>query len=76
MLKRFSVRNLDQDAIEMLAEIKTQERRELGAILEDCINTYWHDVFVDADKVRLELVEMSEDKWATTTWPQQTTPEH
>lgn len=45
MLKRFSVRNLDEDAIEMLADIKAQERRELGAILEDCIQSYWHEVF-------------------------------
>ena len=45
MLKRFSVRNLDQNAIEMLADIKAQERRELGAILEDCIQSYWHEVF-------------------------------
>jgi hypothetical protein len=50
MLKRFSVRNLDQDAIEMLADIKAHERRELGAILEDCIQSYWHEVFdEDAD---------------------------
>ena len=48
MLKRFSVRKLDQNAIEMLAQIKMEERRELGAILEDCINSYWHEVF-DAD---------------------------
>jgi len=47
MLKRFSVRNLDQDAIEMLADIKAQERRELGAILEDCIQSYWHEIFED-----------------------------
>lgn len=45
MLKRYSVRNLEQDAIEMLAEIKAEERRELGAILEDCIHAYWCDLF-------------------------------
>lgn len=45
MLKRFSVRNLDQDAIDMLADIKAEERRELGAILEDCICVYWHELF-------------------------------
>lgn len=49
MMKRFSVRNLDQVAIEMLADIKVVERRELGAILEDCINSYWHEVFGDDD---------------------------
>ena len=56
MLKRFSVRNLDQDAIEMLADIKALERRELGAILEDCIQSYWHDVF-DEDSDDVDLVE-------------------
>jgi hypothetical protein len=45
MLKRYSVRNLEQNAIEMLAEIKAEERRELGAILEDCIHSYWCDLF-------------------------------
>ncbi len=45
MLKRFSVRNLDQEAIDMLADIKAEERRELGAILEDCIHAYWQDLF-------------------------------
>lgn len=51
MMKRFSVRNLDQDAIDMLAEIKAAERRELGAILEDCIHSYWDEVFgVEADE--------------------------
>lgn len=45
MMKRFSVRNLDQEAIDMLAEIRAEERRELGAILEDCIQSYWDEVF-------------------------------
>lgn len=45
MFKRFSVRNLNEDAIDMLAEIKSVERRELGAILEDCIGSYWREVF-------------------------------
>lgn len=53
MLKRFSVRNLDQDAIDMLADIKAEERRELGAILEDCIHSYWHEVF-DENAVELQ----------------------
>jgi len=47
MLKRYSVRNLDQDAIDMLGELKAVERREVGAILEDCINSYWREVFED-----------------------------
>jgi hypothetical protein len=51
MLKRFSVPNLDQDAIAMLPDIKAEERRELGAILEDCISAYWHELFEDDPEV-------------------------
>ncbi|WP_425040561.1 hypothetical protein [Primorskyibacter sp. S187A] len=47
MMRRFSVRNLDQEAIDMLADIKAEERRELGAILEDCIHAYWAELFGD-----------------------------
>jgi len=57
MLKRFSVRNLDQDAIEMLADIKAHERRELGAILEDCILSYWHEVFDEVADDNVAMVE-------------------
>ena len=51
MLKRYSVRNLDGEAIAVLAEIKAIERREIGAILEDCILDYWNDL-MDEDGVR------------------------
>ena len=45
MLRRYSIRNLNQSAIEMLADIRTEQRRETGAILEDCISDYWHQIF-------------------------------
>jgi hypothetical protein len=57
MLKRFSVRNLDEDAIHLLAEIKDVERRELGAILEDCILSYWHEVFDEEAEDDVDIVE-------------------
>ncbi|GAB5447941.1 hypothetical protein [Gymnodinialimonas sp.] len=58
MLKRYSVRNLDQDAIQMLADIRAYERRELGAILEDCIRSYWHETFDEEDtEVSLAMQE-------------------
>ena len=44
MFKRYSIRKLDEEAIAMLAEIRTMERREIGAIVEDCIVNYWHDI--------------------------------
>jgi len=50
MFKRYSIRNLSQDAIDMLAEIKAEERREIGAILEECIADYWHQVFEMVDE--------------------------
>ena len=52
MRKRYSIRNLHQDAITMLAEIKAEERREIGTILEDCVRSYWQQVF--------EIVEAEE----------------
>ena len=33
MFRRYSVRNLNEDAIDMLADIKAEERREFGANL-------------------------------------------
>jgi hypothetical protein len=57
MLKRFSVRNVDEDAINLLAEIKAEERRELGAILEDCIHTYWREVFDEEAEENVAVVE-------------------
>lgn len=57
MLKRFSVRNLDQGAIDMLAEIRAEERRELGAILEDCIHSYWSEMFEEDDARDHKLVD-------------------
>jgi hypothetical protein len=54
MLKRYSIRNLHEDAIDMLAEIKAEERREIGAILEDCIHAYWHEVFEVVDPEEFE----------------------
>ena len=49
MRKRYSIRNLDQAAIDMLADIKHEERREFGAILADCISSYWHSVFYEQE---------------------------
>lgn len=45
MFRRYSIRNLSEEAIEMLADIRTEERREIGAILEDCIEIYWNEIF-------------------------------
>ena len=52
MLKRYSVRNLDEEAIDMLAEIRLEERRALGAILEDCVYNYWSEVFADEEVIK------------------------
>ena len=50
MMNRYSVRNLSDDAMEMLDDLRAEERRQVGAILEDCIFAYWSEVFEeDAD---------------------------
>ena len=50
MLKRYSIRKLDEEAIAMLTEIRMMERREIGAIVEDCIINYWNDIIEAEDE--------------------------
>lgn len=50
MLRRYSIRKLSQSAIEMLADIRAEQRRETGAILEQCISDYWHQIFYVVDE--------------------------
>ncbi|MFV1602328.1 MULTISPECIES: hypothetical protein [unclassified Phaeobacter] len=38
--KTITIKNVDQDVIEMLADLRLTERRQLAAILEDCVNAY------------------------------------
>lgn len=49
--KRLSVKNVSTDALEMLMEIRTLERRQVAAILEDCIEAYWREMFDYEDEV-------------------------
>ncbi len=49
MFRRYSIRKLNQDAIKMLADIRAEERREIGAILEECISDYWHQIFYEVE---------------------------
>lgn len=39
--KRLTIREVEVDAIALLQDIKSEERRELGAIIADCIHDYW-----------------------------------
>ena len=48
--KRLSVKNISINALEMLAEIRITERRQVAAILEDCIEMYWHELFGEAEE--------------------------
>ncbi len=45
MRKRISIRHVDEDAIEMLAELREEERRFVGAIVSDAIREYWEAIF-------------------------------
>lgn len=39
MFRRYSVRDLSEEVIDSLLDLKAFERRRIGAILEDCIST-------------------------------------
>jgi hypothetical protein len=41
--KKITVRGVDIDAIELLHQIKQEERRTLGAIVGDAIRDYWEN---------------------------------
>lgn len=47
--KRLTIREVDVDAISLLNDIKGEERRELGAIIADCIYGYWEAHYQDED---------------------------
>lgn len=47
--KILTVKGVDIDAIEMLAELREEERRYAGAILSDAIREYWLCIFDDPD---------------------------
>lgn len=41
--QRITLKGVDNDAIDMLHEIKERERRFLGAIASDAIRYYWSE---------------------------------
>lgn len=49
MRKRITIKGVDQDAIDMLDELRLEERRVLGAIIGDAIRHYWGTIF-EADE--------------------------
>lgn len=48
MRKKITVRNVDEEAIDMLAELREEERRFAGAIVSDAIREYWGAIFEEA----------------------------
>ncbi|MBO9406181.1 hypothetical protein J7399_01980 [Shimia sp. R9_1] len=48
MRKKITVRNVDEEAIDMLAELREEERRFAGAIVSDAIREYWGATFEEA----------------------------
>ena len=45
MRKKVSIKGVDQDALEMLSELRAEEQRFMGAIVSDAIRMYWDSVF-------------------------------
>ena len=48
MRRRFSVKGVDEDALELLTEIREAERRHTGAVVSDAIR-YYHGWLFEAD---------------------------
>lgn len=49
--KRLSVKNMSAEALDMLLDIRIAERRQVAAILEDCIFDYWRELFDQEDEL-------------------------
>lgn len=49
MRRKISIRHVDDEAVEMLAELRAEERRYAGAIISDAIREYWEATFVDPE---------------------------
>lgn len=45
--QNITVKNVSIDTVELLREIRLNERRQLAAILEDCVREYWNIVYGD-----------------------------
>jgi hypothetical protein len=45
MRKKITIRGVDESAIQMLADIREEERRFVGAIVSDAIRIYWEGIF-------------------------------
>ena len=46
MRMRLSVKGVDEDAMELLAELREEERRQVGAIIGDAIRHY-HELVME-----------------------------
>lgn len=47
MRKTISVRGVDKDAVELLDEMRTEERRLAGALISDAIRCYYDSLYPD-----------------------------
>ncbi len=47
--KNITIKNVDLETLEMIRDIRLDERRQLSAILQDCVRAYWDTVYADFD---------------------------
>jgi len=45
--KSITIKNVSQETVAMLRDIRIDERRQLSAILEDCVQAYWEVTYED-----------------------------
>lgn len=49
MRRNISIKGIDEDAIELLQELRETERRFIGAIVSDAIRWYYDEITDDSD---------------------------
>lgn len=60
MRRRFSVKGVDEDAIDLLIEIREEERRFTGAVIGDAIRLYHESIFEQYDGDQTDTDQMTE----------------
>lgn len=43
--KTVIIKNVALEIVDMLRDIRLEERRQLAAIFEDCVRSYWEDTY-------------------------------
>lgn len=54
--KTITIKDVDQNTVDLLRDIRLEERRQLSAILEDCLRVYWEATYEEDEPDTPEIV--------------------